>query len=282
LGLIGETGSPTVIERAIPTTAQVNLGLPAGPWRVAWRPGSESVYAVLGREGPAASWEVVSVGGSGVVGQLAVPELPPGVGQVTLTALAWGQDGQSLAVAGMARTAIGSVWRYVTCTWGWSGSGGSPSAPTWRIHPSAGQDVVHDLLALAPDRLIMATRKGVLRLQGTTWTWPLSRGNVHGVILSRGQGALFAERATGGVRLVRWLSAPAAGPAIRVGPTVKPGKYSPGEVAVSADDRLGALVAEAGNHVYVYRLENLSTASSPLRTARTTDELARQPRFRPH
>jgi hypothetical protein len=276
------SNSAGVTSLAVPTQALVDVGLPTGPWKPAWHPQSADTYAVLGRAGTPPRWKVTIVRQMHVVGGVELPALPADVTDIDLTAIGFSPSGQSVTVAGMARkpTEPGAGWYYVTCTWTLSGGGGSAApAPVLKFHRTPNADRVHDILILEGGRLLMATRQGLFQVQGSMWTLLFARRNAHGVVLPGGQGVLLAEQAPGGVRLVHHLLTPAM---TRVGPAVSPGKRDLGEVAASPDALFGALLAGAGNYVYVYRLDGLSPASVPVRTPRMTTESARHPAFRPY
>jgi hypothetical protein len=274
--------SAVVTSLAVPASAQVDVGLPTGPWKVAWRPQSTEAYAVLGRSGTPSRWKVQIVRETHVLGGLELPALPSDVTDVSLTAIGFSPGGHSVTVAGTARkpTGPGAGWYYVICTWTLSGGGPSASAtPAVKFRRIPGEDRVHDILVLEGGRLLMVTGKGLHQVQGATWTLLFARRNAHGVVLPGGQGALLAEVTSRGVRLVdhRLVTGQT-----RVGSAVSPGKRMAGEVAASPDARFGALLAGAGDYVYVYRLDNLTPASAPVRTPRTTTEFARHPAFRPY
>jgi hypothetical protein len=148
-----------------------------------------------------------------------------------------------------------------------------------RFHHVTGKDRVNDILILDDGRLLMATGQGLFQLQGVTWTLLFARTNAHGVVLPGGQGVLLAEQVPAGVRLVERHLTP---PQTRIGLAVSPGKRVLGEVAASPDGRFGALLAGAGDYVYVYRLDDLSPASAPVRTSHTTNPASRHPAFRPY
>jgi hypothetical protein len=274
--------SATVTSLAVPAAAQVSLGLPAGPWKVAWKPQSTDVYAVLGQAGAPPRWKVQIVRETHVLGGLELPALPSDVTDVRLTAIGFSPGGHSVTVAGTARkpTGPGAGWYYVLCTWTLSGAGtsGSPT-PTVKFRRIPGQDRVHDILVLEGGRVLMVAGKGLFQVQGAAWTLLFARKNAHGVVLPGGEGALLAEMTNRGVRLVHHRLATGQ---TRAGPAVSPGKLMAGEVAASPDARFGALLAGAGDYVYVYRLDNLTPASAPVRTPRTTTEFARHPAFRPY
>jgi hypothetical protein len=258
------------------------VGLPTGPWKVAWRPQSPDVYAVLGRAGTPPSWKVAIVREEQVLGSLELPALPAGLVDLDLTAIGFSPSGQSVTVAGTVRKPAGpgAGTYYVTCTWTLSAGGATASpAPSVRFRQSPGDDRVHHILPLDGGTLFMVTRRGLHRVQGATWTLLFARRNVHAVVLPGGQGALLAEDVPSGVRLVHHLLTPSQ---TRVGPTVSPAKFSRGEVAISRDARFGALLAGNGDYVYVYRLDGLSPSSAPVRTPRTTSPKARHPEFRPY
>jgi hypothetical protein len=278
----GNTAATTSL--AVPPAALVDVGLPTGPWKIAWRPQSTDVYAVLGRAGTPPSWKVAIVRETQVVGGLALPPLPAELTDLDLTAIGFSPSGHAVTVAGTVRkpTGPGAGWYYVTSTWTLSAGGASASStPVVRFRRTPGEERVHDILVREGGQLFMVTGKGLYQVQGATWTLLFARKNAHGVVLPGGQGALLAEEARDGVRLVHHLLAP---PVTRVGPPVPFGKRTMGEVAANPDARFGALLAGSGDavYVYIYRLDGLTAASAPVRASHMTHVSARHPAFRPY